>query len=480
MTRGWLAPGLAVLLAGCATGPRYVAPSSPLPPTWSLPTSGTSPVDLERWWAVFGDLVLDGLVDRALADNLDVAAAATRVRQARALRSVAGADRLPSLDYDGGASRIRTRAEGAGGASVTGNRFDAELAASWEVDLFGRIAQGVRAADADLDASVEDRRAVQVALVADIVRTYVDLRGIDARLAIARDNLNAQNETARISASRFRVGETSGVDDERARAQARATAAQIPGLEAERSVLVHRLALLLGQPPAALDTTLAAPAALATPSVDPAAGVPADLLRNRPDVRAAERRVAASWARVGLARADLLPRLTLSGSVGALAPALSGATVGQPFVWSIGAGLFGPLFDGGRRRATLDYRVAQRDEVTLHYRRAVLSSAGEVEDALVRYDRERQRGAALADAASGYASAATRVRSAWKNGEAPFLDVLDADRSRLSAEDALAQSRIAQSETLVALYAALGAGWTVIEKREAQVRQAGRTNTGGS
>jgi NodT family efflux transporter outer membrane factor (OMF) lipoprotein len=418
-------------------------------------------VDLGSWWRGFGDPTLDDLAQRLLASNLDLEAAAARVRQARALARIAGAARYPEVDYNLGVTRARSRFYGASGPSVTGDAFSAQATVAWEADLFGRLAKTTRAAEEDAQAALEDQRSVRVSLLADLVGAYLDLRGVDRRLGLARENLAAQRETERVSSARFRVGEESGVDHDRAAAQASATAAQIPALEADRSVLVHRLAVLLGQSPATLDAELARTRPLPTLTLPVDAGIPADLLRNRPDVRAGERRVAAAWQRLGAAQADLLPRLTLAGSIGALAPALDNP--GNAFVWSIATGLGGPIYDGGRRRAAVDLQRAGRDEAIAQYRQAVLIGAREVEDALIRYEREARRNAELSLAARQYAGAAVRVRQAWKAGEAPFLDVLDADRSRLSAEDSQALSDIALADDIVEIHRALGAGWADAE-----------------
>lgn len=449
----------ALALAGCVVGPDYAPPRVELPPRFS--NGAPNAPQLDRWWRRFNDPLLDSLVAEALASNLDLAAASARVAQARAVRSASGAARLPQVDAAASAARARDVTPGPDGAfrAATTDVGQTGLQASWEIDLFGRIARTVEGADANLAATQADRDALRLALASEVARTYLSLRGYERRAELQRQGFRSQLETAALTRRLFDAGEIGAVDRERAEALAANTFAAIPALEAERAAAAHRLAILTGRPPAALAERLAAPGAVRTPDQDLSAGLPADLVRRRPDVRAAERRLAAAYAEIGIATADLYPRLTLTGSVGSLAGRTRGEDFATSRIWSLGAGLLGPLFDGGRRRAIVRLREAERDESLARYRQSVLTGLEDVETALVRYERERARRERLSQALDRYARADDIVRRAWRAGEISFLDVLDTDRSLVAARDALAASEVEVDLAMVRVFAALGGGW---------------------
>lgn len=450
---------LAVTLAACVVGPDYVTPPVELPAAFTV-GSPAEPAHV-RWWTHFDDPVLDALVAGALVANLDLQVAVARVAQARAARERVAGERLPSAEASANLGRTRdlSAADDGSVSPADVDRGDGGLLARWEPDLYGRVGRATEGAGASLGAAEADRDGVRLAVVAEVARTYFELRGFETRAELQRQGFRSQTETAAITDRLFEAGAAAGVDRVRARAQAASTAAAILMLEAERVAAANRIAVLLGTTPGALAERLGTQrgSSAILPSLD--AGVPADLLRRRPDIRAAERRLAASYAAIGVATTDLYPRLVLTGSVGGAAARVDAGDVASGGIWSALAGLAAPLFDGGRRRALVRQREAERDEALAVHRRTVLAAVEEVETTLVRYERARLRGERLAEAVEDYATADRSLRESWRVGEASFLDVLDAERSLIGARDALAAGDVETSVAAVRLYAALGGGW---------------------
>lgn len=455
---GALAPLL--LVAGCAVGPDY-KPTPPTAPAGWVRLDGeatvAAPADLARWWARLNDPLLTRLVDATLKAHPDAAIAQAKLRQARAQRIVAGAGLWPEVTAAANASRSEGSSQT--GSGTVRRLYRAELDASWEVDVFGGARRGVEAAEADVAAAAASLAATRVSLAAETALAYVDVRGFQNRLAIARDNLARQSETLQLTDWRARAGLVSSQDVEQARTQVEQTRAQIPVLEQNLAAAEDRLALLTGLPLPVLREDLAAGGLPAVPERF-AVGIPADTLRQRPDVAAAERQLAAATARVGVAEAARWPRLTLSGTLGV--EALTAGALNDPGAGfsSVIAQILAPLFDAGKRRAQVEVQDALREQAEAQYRKTVLTALAEVEDALAALKAARSREASLARAEEAAANAALLARHRYQAGLIDFQSVLDTERNRLTVQDALATARADGVSAVIRLYKALGGGFT--------------------
>ncbi|MDD5390564.1 MAG: efflux transporter outer membrane subunit [Gallionellaceae bacterium] len=452
-------PVLALMLAlgGCAAlGPAYQAPDLPVPAVWSG-TAAQPAEDIAEWWKRLHDPVLDQLVAQALAASPDLKIAQARLREARARRALAGAETSPSVTASASASRSKSSRNTSSGA--TRDLFSAGFDASWEPDVFGAIRRGVEAAEADLQASGANLDNTRVSLVAEVARNYVELRGAQARLGIARANLASQSETLQLTDWRAQAGLSGSLEVEQARTNREQTRAQIPSLETSLAQAEHQIALLLGQAPASLHAQLAPVAALPQVADALAVGIPADTLRRRPDVRAAERKLAAETARIGVAEAARYPNFQLSGSIGLDALNAGGLFSGAALGHSLLASVAGTLFDGGRLRQRVAIQNAVQEQALANYENTLLTALREVEDALVALANSRQRQDALGSAATAARNAALLARQRYGSGLIDFLTVLDSERSLRSVEDNLASADTARVTALIQLYKALGGGW---------------------
>lgn len=473
MTRTALrAAAAAALLLGpaaCAVGPDYEPPRPELPESWGARDEApegaagrarAQAADLAEWWTAFGDPALASLARRALEGSLDLRESAARVREARALRGVAQGGLLPEVSGRAGYERLRWSERGL--FPTDGEDFDfyqTGFDASWEIDVFGGRRREREAADADLGAALEALRDVRVSLVAEVARNYVELRALQARLEVARRTLEAQRRTAELVRARVEAGRAAELDGVRARGQAEATEAILPELEAAARRAIHRLGVLLGREPGALVAELSAPAPVPAPPPEIPIGLPADLLRRRPDIRRAERELAAATARVGVATADLYPRFFLAGSFGVESLESSDLLTAAARAWSFGPSIRWPLFQGGRIRANVEAHDARREQAEIRFERAVLGALRDVEDALVTLGREQARRAALARAADSRRRAVELAGRQYAEGLADFLSVLDAERALYETEDLLVRSQEAAAAAAIALYKAVGGGW---------------------
>jgi len=466
---------LALLMAGCTVGPDYRRPDTPVPAMWSearYDGIDTRPADLARWWEEFNDSVLTRLVLRAAGSNLDLRTAEARIREARALRRVAESGAWPTVDVSGSYSRSRTSenaiapsSQGSGGSpffrgSNNGqDLFRSGFDSSWEIDVFGGVRRSVESADATVEASIEDRRDVLVTLLGDIARNYIDLRGFQRRLAVAQNNLKAQQESLEITRVRFQAGLANYLQVSQAEAQVNTTAAEIPALEALSKQAAHRLDVLLGLQPGVLSAELSTEAPI--PALPPQAhvGLPSELLRRRPDIRRAERQLAAASAEVGVATADLYPKFSLSGVFGVTSISASDWFSAPSRFWSIGPTIRWPIFDAGRIRANIEVRNARQEQAFTQYEKTVLTAFEDVENALVSYAKEQVRYRSLMAAVTANRSALAMADELYRNGLIDFLNVLDSQRALYSTESDVAQSEAAMTTNLVALYKALGGGW---------------------
>jgi multidrug efflux system outer membrane protein len=467
-------PGLLlclIMVAGCAVGPNFKPPEAPVPAAWAgpspLPAVTAAENDLARWWTVFDDKMLASLVAQAVESNLDVKFAEARIRQARAARGIAESFLGPTLDATGSVQRSEasvspansTGATNGGRVNVPATQYFAGFDAAWEIDIFGGVRRGIEAADADLQATVEARRDVLVTLTAEVALNYIDLRAFQQRIAIARQNLDAQKHSAKLTRERFEGGFASGLDVANAEAQVATTAAVIPLLEASARQTIYSLSVLLGRQPAALVQELAP--ALAIPTAPPAApmGVPSDLLRRRPDIRQAEAGVHAATARIGVAEADLYPKFFITGSAGFQSSDLGSWFNWTSRLWSIAPSVSWQVFNMGRTRSNIAQQEALQEQSLIVYEKTVLTALQEAENALIALNKEQEHRKALVDAVAFNEKAVDLSVKLYTEGQTDFLNVLQAQRALFVTQDALAQSTQNVSTDLIALYKALGGGW---------------------
>ncbi len=471
---GGLIVGLFLLILGCSVGPDYQAPTLAVPSQWLEGWNygiDSQPAELARWWTEFNDPLLNSLAERAAQSNLDLYVAEARIREARASQTLTEAGAWPTIAVSGSYSRNRSSQNAVGSRSqgaVAAPRSDADLEqnlhrsgfdAGWEIDIFGATRRRVEAAAAGVDAAVEDRRAVLVTLLGDVAKNYIDLRGLQRRLAVARANLRAQQETARLTKIRFDAGLAGDLEVAQAEGQASLMAAQIPTLESALKQTVYRLDVLLGGQPGMLWDELAPPAPI--PALPPAAhvGLPAELLRRRPDIRRAERQLAAATAQIGAATADLYPKFFLIGVFGLQSISASDWLSAGSRFWSIGPTITWPVFDAGKIRANIAIRNAQQEQALGLYEKSVLTAFEDVENALVNYSQEQSRYRSLLEATAANRRAVLLASELYRRGLVAFLNVLDAERTLYASENDLAQSEAQMASNLVALYKALGGGW---------------------
>ena len=477
-----LTPGYWLLatavLTGCTVGPDYRQPNVPVPDHFGATTRpATDHVDFARWWTTFGDPQLNSLIDRAVAGNLDLKVAAARLREARAQRGIAAADQWGRVNATGSYSRSRTSEnafsfDGGGGGGATGNTFgtfdppgattdlwQAGFDASWELDVFGGIRRNVEAAEADVSAQIENQRDVLVTLLAEVARNFLELRGFQQQIEIARRNVRIQQDAVEVAQAKARLAGGSELDVARAQAQVASTQSQIPTLETLRDQAVHRLGVLLGQPPRALVAELAQiqPIAKGPPEVPP--GLPSDLLRRRPDLRRSERELAAATARIGVATADLYPKFSITAAMGLQSEKFKSLGDWGSRFWNIAPGLSWSAFDAGRIRSNIQVRSERERQALYAYQLDILTALEEVENALTAYSKEQSRRALLQDSVDRNRRAVELATTLYQGGARDFLNVIDAQRALALSEDQLVQSDRLIATDLVALYKALGGGW---------------------
>jgi multidrug efflux system outer membrane protein len=465
--RSSLAFGLILYLGtvtGCLVGPDYQPPQMQVPAAWSGPGSAQQmPLevqDLVHWWTTFHDPLLTSLVERAAASNLDLKLAEARIRQARAARGIAAAGLGPTVNASGDVVHSRT-------AIQTGNRtvgdisnlYRTGLDSAWELDIFGGTRRSIEAADADLQGTVEDRRDVLVTLTAEVALNYIDLRSFQQRIDIARKNLKAQQHTADLTRQRFEAGFVGRLDVANADAQVATTASAIPLLESAARQTIYSLGILLGQAPSALLEELTPAAAIPGAPPDVPTGVPADVLRRRPDIRRAEAQIHAATARIGVATADLFPKFSLSGGAGFRSDQFSSWLDWVNRFWSIGPSVSWQVFASGAINSNIKYQEAIQEQTVFAYQQTVLTALQDVENALIASAKEADHLKALNQAVVANRQAVELSTLLYTQGQVDFLNVLNAQRSLFVSEDAMVQSTGTVSTDLVALYKALGGGW---------------------
>jgi multidrug efflux system outer membrane protein len=407
---------------------------------------------------------LASLIQRAMQSNLDLQSAALRIKQARAQQVIAGADLLPRVNTSGVGAHIHSNSNPFTGDSAAGTDtklFALGFDASWELDLFGRTRRTIEAAHASADAAVWQLRDAEVSLSAEVAVDYLTLCTTQARIQILQSAIERQRSSLDITEARRKVGFVTELDVNQQRAQLASSIAQLAPLQAQARAMTHSIAVLLGQQPEALYAELDAPVTLPAAPPNLPTGLPSDLLRRRPDVRQAERSLAAATAQVGVAVANLYPSFNLIGAANFASESIGHLLDSDNFS-HVGAGLIRwPIFQGGKGRASVDVREAQRDQAYLAYQKSVLQALQDAEDALVRYSSTQRQLTALMDAEQAARSSLDIAKSQYQVGMTPFIQVLTAETTLLDTQDQLAQSRMALDQNLVSVYKALGGGWKV-------------------
>lgn len=468
-----------LLLSACAVGPDYRQPADTAPAGYlraDAPLFSSSTPDPE-FWRRFDDPLLTRLVEDALAANNTLHVALARYERAQALLRGSKADRLPTVTGSAEAGYQQLSADQAPGINRRdreGETYAAGVNVLWELDLFGRVRRSIRAQQAEAMAVGADLAALQVVVVADLVAGYFELRGLQEQLRVARANAAIQADSLALVERRLAAGRGTTLDAARARAQLEATLSRLPILEGEIAATTHRLSVLTGREPGALAVELEAARPLPALPATVATGLPAELLRRRPDIVAAERRIAAATARVGIATADLYPRFALTGLLGTQA-ADPGDLFGRNSETRLLAlGVDWTFLQVGQVRARIAAAEADVDASLAQYRQTVLRALEETETAMVRYARAQREHAHLQDAATAATEASRLARRRYELGRADFLQVLDAERAQLELQDRLAVSQTRSATLLVALYKALAGGWP---ERTGTPHLAGRTES---
>jgi multidrug efflux system outer membrane protein len=465
LTRRWIVVSATVLsLTACAVGPEYRKPELDMPPAYrSQPDVAAEKQKrddcdaLAKWWTRLEDPILVSLVDAAVANNLDIKKAESRLKEARYRRQISRANLDPALSTSGSASRSYQ-----GKTEKTQNSFQVGLDSSWELDIFEGTRRQIEGLQAQYEAAQEDLRSVMVSLTAEVAINYVQLRTFQKRLIWAENNLQLQQETLDLAQLKFSAGLGDGLDVDRATYNLASTRAQIPNLQSGVDELRNRLAVLLGGWPGEFSELLSAPAPIPAGNLEIGIGIPADLLRRRPDIRRAERLLAAQTAQIGVAKAESYPNFNLHGTLGYESLVLNGLVSPANFAAGIFSGISWPIFQGGAVRNNIKVQTALQEQALLDYETTVHQALQEVENALYALAREHERINHLSAATKSAAEAAGVALQHYQAGLSDFENVLETQRSLTSFQDQLAQSRGAATLDLISLYKALGGGWTQI------------------
>jgi outer membrane protein, multidrug efflux system len=480
----WISIFVASLAAGCEVGPNYTTPKlAVVPPAFSQATTRptTQPTDaqlaaeptpdqLRTWWQTFHDPELNRLIDRAVVANPTLLAAVQSVRQARAQLGIASEGLLPTLTAEGSYDHSRTSGNlGPAATPVTGGHrslesdlYEVGFDSSWELDIWGGVRRGTEAAQASLDVAIEDRREVLITLLGEVATDYVQLRGLQRQVAITKENIATQEQTLQLIQSQNRAGLVADLDVTQQEAQVMTTKATLPNLEAQIHQTIHQLSILLALEPGALEDELepVAPIPLGPWHVPP--GLPADLLRRRPDIRQAERQLAADSAQIGVATAELFPTVILTGSLGYESDQLHQLFNLHSREFSIGPSVSWPIFDAGAIKFNIEAQSDVYQKDYYNYELAVLTGLQEVDDALIGYAKEQDTSTELEQAVAADRKAVEMTQALFRNGLDTFLDVLTAQNTLLAGEQSLTLSQQAVGTDLVELYKALGGGWDVV------------------
>ncbi|MBK8816685.1 MAG: efflux transporter outer membrane subunit [Methylococcaceae bacterium] len=470
--RSYLSIAATVMMSACAVGPDYKSPAISVPNQWHESNVTSKPNLPDQWWKTFNDKELERLISEAVIANLDYKIALERVIDARAQRSITFASGLPSLSAKSSASRRFNNSAGtaqSGGATSGGgfgignqliNIFQMGFDAEWELDFFGGVRRALEAAEATIESEQENSRDVLVTLLGDVARNYIDLRANQLKMDITRKTLSAQHEIQNLVRIRQQSGLADMLDVAQAQSQADTTEAQIPGYEAQIDQSIHAISVLLGREPGALAIRLQNNSPV--PKIDTTilADLPSELLKRRPDIRRAERQLALANASVGVATAELYPKINLAAFIGLQNMSIKDFTpIGKS--WSTASTLTLPIFNWGKLNANIRSKKSQYEQAFLSYKSSVLNAFKEVEDALVAVRKEQVRYQSLEKAAEANRLAVTLAEERYEKGLTGFIDVLQSQQSLYQTETSLADSTAKVSSNQVALYKALGGGWQI-------------------
>jgi len=471
----WSVVVVTAVLGGCAVGPDYHTPSTTMPSAFSAAPPSTQPANITDWWESFGDPELDSLIDRALAANFDLDIALTRLQEARTAEVVVEGGALPEIDASGalaggtGTNSTKGRVEGPlnAGTNTTGLKEITQVVgfdAGWELDIWGRYRREIEAARDDTQAAAEARNMVLISVISDVARAYMDARSLQMRLKIAKDNIKIEQATVEVVQQRFDRGLTNELDLALARRQLATLQSEITPLGEEITVAQRRLAVLLGEYPEDLRVELDQPASLPDLPRRIETGLPLDLLRRRPDIREAERQLAANTALIGARTADLFPQVAITAGAGLQGQGLGKTPPGNSFIWSAGPTAYWPLLDFGALDALIDIQDLRTHEALVNYKKIIVNAVEEVENALTAYSAEQDRLEDLNEARVASQRAVTLANERYDRGLTDFLNVTDAERQLYEIQD---QYAIAQENVIVqyiAIYKSLGGGWEAYQK----------------
>jgi multidrug efflux system outer membrane protein len=457
-----------LILVGCsAVGPDYTRVEPDAPEKWHTQLQGgltpalPEPETLAHWWNALNDKVLSSLEERAIRGNLNLKSARARIREARALRGISKADLFPTVD----ASTFTTNFRNSKNSSSFQQHklYSVGFDAAWELDVFGGLRRSVEAAQANLEATQMDLYDVLVSLLAEVAMNYVEVRTFQTALTVTESNIKSQEETYELNRSRYQAGIINELAVQQSLYNLEQTRSLIPGLQTELEAAKNRLAVLLGEKPGAIHRELAERKPIPVPPVTVAVGVPAEAMRRRPDIRRAERNLAAQTARIGVATADLYPKFRLIGSIGLESVSTGNLLTANSRTWSITPGISWNIFRGGAIRQNIKVQSARQEQALIQYESAVLNAQEEVENVLTAYAKQQRRRESLAAATSAAQAAVQLAQDQYRVGLVDFSNVLDAQRSLLSFQDQLARSDGAVTSNLIRLYKALGGGWKCTE-----------------
>jgi multidrug efflux system outer membrane protein len=461
---------LLVMSTGCRVGPDYKKPDIKVPekfestsPNVEADVSG----DLSNWWTNLDDPVLDSLVDDVMQGNLDIRVAGDRIAQAQAIRGIVSAADKPAINGEGSARRDSYSLNSVFGPFLPERRendYIGAFDARWELDLFGKTARSVEAAEAGVEATKENRRAVMVAMSAGVAKEYIWVRQLQKQIEVANNNVQIQQNTLNVVEQRFKAGLVNEMVLQQAKAQLEVTHSVLPRLDTALQQAIHRIGILTGQEPKALEKQLMAGGGIpATKPMIPI-GLPSELLARRPDVRRAERNLAAATANIGVATADLFPRFSLTGSLGQESVNVDSFSSSASRFWSLASGFSWPVFDSGIIRANIRLQDAKQQEAMNVYIKSILNALEDVENALVAYGNEQERMRSLEAGTSANRKSVALAEERYRKGLVDFLNVLDTQRQLYQSENALAMSRGQLALSLVALYESLGGGWDMQQR----------------
>ena len=455
---------IAVIASGCVTvGPDYEAPETVVPDRWEQAVSEEMSAEepgFIRWWETLGDPQLSEYMDRAREGNPGLAAAVARIREARAFRAIAAGERVPDINGAGGANRTRTTESYVPPTGErTDNVYEYGASASWEADVWGRVRRLIESADANLDASLESYRDVLVLLYAQVAVTYTNVRTTQQRIQYTTSNIKTQSDALKLVEDRNKAGLASDLEVRQAELNLYRTESFLPVLQAQLTAAINQLSVLLGEPPNALYSELVATKPIPAGKDQIFVGIPGDLVRRRPDIRAAERSLASQTAQIGVATAALYPQFSLGGSFSMISADFNDSGDWDNRNWSFGGIFSWNLFDGGRVRGRIDVEDARTEQLLQNYEQTVLDALNEVETSMSNFAREQQRVASLTKSALAAQESVRLVLILYRTGLTDFQNVLDMQRSLFEEQDQLAASEGAVTTNLIDIYTALGGGW---------------------